>query len=366
MSLQQPDIEAEYYSLPEQEIFLRIAERKKELADRLLILCHHYQQESVFQFADLTGDSLKLAREAAAIHDREFIIFCGVHFMAESADILAQTHQSVMLPHLQAGCPMADMATVGAVSMAYRDLTQAGIIEDEAALVPVTYVNSSAAIKAFVGERGGSVCTSSNAERVLSWALGRGGKVFFFPDEHLGRNSAMALGIPAEQICVWRRGELLGGNSVEQLRRARVLLWDGYCEVHMRFLPDHVRRWRLQEPDIQIMVHPECASDVVRVADKYGSTEAIIAAVNNSPAGSKWAIGTEINLVARLQRQHPDKEIHLLAPLPCQCATMDRNQPVNLLWLLDNLAAGTVANRIRVAPDVAAMARKSLEQMLRI
>lgn len=224
MSLQQANIEAEYFSLTEQEIFSRIAERKKELAGRLLILCHHYQQESLFQFADLTGDSLKLAREAAAIHDREFIIFCGVHFMAESADILALSHQKVMLPHLHAGCPMADMATVGAVSMAYRNLVQAGIVPDEAALVPVTYVNSSAGIKAFVGERGGSVCTSSNAERVLDWALGQGQKVFFFPDEHLGRNSALALGIPADQICVWRRGELLGGNSVEQLHHARILL----------------------------------------------------------------------------------------------------------------------------------------------
>ncbi|MFH2122357.1 MAG: quinolinate synthase NadA [Pseudomonadota bacterium] len=366
MSLQQSDIEAGYFSLSEQEIFVRIAERKKELASRLLILCHHYQQESLFQFADLTGDSLKLAREAAAIHDREFIIFCGVHFMAESADILARPHQKVMLPHLNAGCPMADMATVGAVSMAYRDLVQAGVVPDELSVVPVTYVNSSAAIKAFVGERGGSVCTSSNAERVLAWALTTGKKVFFFPDEHLGRNSARALGVPAEEVLVWRRGELLGGNSVEQLRQARVLLWDGYCEVHMRFLPDHVRAWRLFMPDIQIMVHPECASDVVQIADRYGSTEAIITAVNNSPAGSKWAIGTEANLVDRLQKQHLDKEIHLLAPSPCQCSTMARNQPMHLLWLLDNLAAGAVVNQIRVAADVAALARKALEQMLSI
>lgn len=366
MSVQQANIDAEYFRLPEQEVFSKIAKRKKELAGRVLILCHHYQQESLFQFADLTGDSLKLAREAAAIHDRECIIFCGVHFMAESADILAQHHQKVMLPHLQAGCPMADMATVGAVSIAYRDLIQAGIVQDEETLVPVTYVNSSAAIKAFVGERGGSVCTSSNAERVLAWALAKGEKVFFFPDEHLGRNSALALGIPADQVCVWHRGELLGGNSVEQLRHARILLWDGYCEVHMRFLPDHVRRWRLLAPDIQIMVHPECASDVVQMADHYGSTEAIIAAVKKSPAGSRWAVGTEINLVERLQRQHPEKEIHLLAPLPCQCATMARNQPAHLLWLLDNLAAGTIVNQIRVAPEVAAKALKSLEQMLSI
>lgn len=364
MSLQQPEIEAEYFSLSERDIFVRIAERKKELAGRLLILCHHYQKEDMVRFADLTGDSLKLAREAAAIHGPEFIIFCGVHFMAEAAHILAQPHQKVMLPHLHAGCPMADMATVGAVTMAYRELMQAEIVQDEMALVPMTYVNSSAAIKAFVGERGGSVCTSSNAERVLAWALAKGEKVFFFPDEHLGRNSAVALGIPEYQVCVWRRGELLGGNSVEELRRARILLWDGYCEVHMRFLPDHVRRWRLLAPDIRIMVHPECAHDVVLMADQYGSTEAIISAVNKSPSGSKWAIGTEMNLVERLQGQHPDKEIHLLSTSPCQCTTMDCNQPVNLLWLLDNLAAGRVMNQIKVAPDVAAQARKSLEQML--
>ena len=366
MSLQQPEIDAKYFNLSELEIFTRIAARKKELAGRLLILCHHYQQENMFRFADLVGDSLKLAREAAAIHGPEFIVFCGVHFMAESADILARSHQKVMLPHLHAGCPMADMATVGAVSMAYRDLMQAGIVQNEEALGPVTYVNSSAAIKAFVGERGGSVCTSSNAERVLEWALAKGEKVFFFPDEHLGRNSSLALGIPVDQICVWRRGELLGGNSVDQLQQARILLWDGYCEVHMRFLPDHARRWRLLVPDIQIMVHPECASDVVQAADHYGSTEAIIAAVNKSPAGSKWAIGTEINLVTRLQRQNSDKEIHLLAASPCLCTTMDCNQPVNLLWLLDNLAAGQVVNQIKVAPDVAIQARKSLEQMLSI
>jgi len=362
----QPDMEAEYFGLSESEIFSRISKRKKELAGRLLILCHHYQQEGLFQFADLTGDSLKLAREAASSHGPEFIVFCGVHFMAESADILAHEYQKVMLPHLNAGCPMADMATAGAVGMAYRDLVRAGVVGDELAMVPVTYVNSSAAVKAFVGERGGSVCTSANAQRVLAWALTKGEKVFFFPDEHLGRNSAVALGISSEQICVWRRGELLGGNSLEQLRRARVLLWDGYCEVHMRFLPEHVRRFRLLMPDTQIMVHPECSADVVGIADRYGSTEAIIAAVKESPAGSKWAIGTEINLVTRLQQQYPEKEIHLLAPIPCQCTTMDRNQPVNLLRLLDNLAAGKVVNQIKVAQDVAASARKSLEQMLMI
>jgi quinolinate synthase len=366
MVLQQQDLGADYYSLEREEILDRIAMRKQELADSLLILCHHYQQQDLFQFADLTGDSLKLAKEAATISDREFLVFCGVHFMAEAADILAHPNQKVLLPHLHAGCPMADMASVGAVSQAYKELLSVGIVADEKDMVPVTYVNSSAAIKAFVGEREGSVCTSSNGEKVLQWALDKGEKVFFFPDEHLGRNSAAALGVPDEQILLWRRGELLGGNSVQELRQAKILLWDGYCEVHMRFLPDHVRRWKLKEPDIKIIAHPECPRDVVSIADQYGSTETIISAVKDSPAGSKWAIATEINLVARLQREYPDKEIHLLAPTSCQCTTMDCNQPVNLLWLLDNLAVGKVKNQICVDAEIAESAAKALEQMLAI
>lgn len=366
MLLQQQDLGAEYYSLEREEILDRITRRKQELADNLLILCHHYQQQDLFQFADFTGDSLKLAKQATAVSDREFIIFCGVHFMAESADILARPGQKVLLPHLHAGCPMADMATVGAVSQAYKELMTVGVMENEKDMVPVTYVNSSAAIKAFVGEREGSVCTSSNGERVLQWALNKGEKVFFFPDEHLGRNSAAALGIPDEQVLLWRRGELLGGNTVKELKQAKILLWDGYCEVHMRFLPDHVRQWRLKEPDIKIIAHPECPRDVVSIVDLYGSTETIIAAVNDSPSGSKWAIATEVNLVDRLKRNHPDKEIHLLAPGSCQCTTMDCNQPVNLLWLLDNLAKGEVKNQIVVDPETAKLAAKSLEQMLAI
>ncbi len=366
MLVQQQDLGAEYYSLGREEILDRISQRKKELQEKVLILCHHYQQQDVFQFADLAGDSLKLAKEAAAISDREFLIFCGVHFMAESADILAGEHQKVLLPHLQAGCPMADMATVGAVSQAYKELLSVGIAQDEKDMVPVTYVNSSAAIKAFVGEREGSVCTSSNGEKVLKWALDKGEKVFFFPDEHLGRNSAAALGVPYEQVLLWHRGEFLGGHSVQELQQAKILLWDGYCEVHMRFLPDHVRQWRLKEPDIQIIAHPECPRDVVSLADQYGSTETIISAVKDSPVGSKWAIATEVNLVDRLRRQHPDKEIHLLAPSSCQCTTMNCNQPVNLLWLLDNLAVGKVKNQISVEPEIAKSAARSLEQMLAI
>lgn len=362
----QEDLGVAYYGLGRDEILGRIKNRKEELADNLLILCHHYQQQDLFQFADLTGDSLKLSREAAKITDREFLIFCGVHFMAEAADILAADHQKVLLPHLHAGCPMADMATSGAVTQAYKELLAAGVMKNEKDLVPVTYVNSSAAIKAFVGDRDGSVCTSSNGERVLDWALNKGEKVFFFPDEHLGRNSASALGIPDEQVLLWRRGELLGGHSVETVKQAKIILWDGYCEVHMRFLPEHIRQWKIREPEINVIVHPECPQDVVSIADHYGSTEAIIAAVARSKPGSKWAIGTEINLVERLAREHQDKEIHLLAPTTCQCTTMDCNQPVYLLWLLDNLAEGRIKNQITVAPEVASSAIKSLEQMLAI
>ncbi len=366
MHLLQQDIGPEYFRLERDEILERIAARREELAGQLLILCHHYQQQDLFQFADLTGDSLKLAKEAAAISDREFLIFCGVHFMAESADILAASHQKVLLPHLQAGCPMADMASVAAVSHAYDELLRVEIAADRHDILPVTYVNSSAAIKAFVGELGGSVCTSSNGEQVLQWAIDNGEKVFFFPDEHLGRNSAAALGVPDNEVLLWRRGEPLGGNSVAALQQARVLLWDGYCEVHMRFLPDHVRRWRLRDPDIKIIAHPECSRDVVSIADIYGSTETIIAAVKDSAPGSKWAIATEENLVQRLQRDYPDKEIHLLAPTSCQCTTMDCNQPVNLLWLLDTLAAGEIKNQISVDSATAELAARSLEQMLAI
>ena len=360
--LQQADIGGEYLDAPEEELFARIRARKKEFGDDLLILCHHYQQEAVFQFADCTGDSLKLARNAAESTARN-IVFCGVHFMAESADILTSETQNVFLPDLRAGCPMADMASVEDVEAAWAELAGA---TNNAHVVPVTYVNSSARIKAFVGERGGSVCTSSNAERVLTWALAEGEKVFFFPDEHLGRNSAHALGIPADQVVLWKRDEPLGGNTAEQLQRARVILWDGYCTVHMQFQAEHVHQWRAKDPEIKIIVHPECRRDVVGIADKYGSTEAIIKAITDSPAGSHWAVGTEINLVNRLRLQHPDKEIHSLSPFQCLCSTMYRIKPSYLLWVLDNLAAGKMVNHITVDAQTAELAKRSLDRMLEI
>ncbi|MDA8163400.1 MAG: quinolinate synthase NadA [Desulfobacteraceae bacterium] len=361
--LQQADIGPAYLEEQEQTLEERIAARKRALADRLLILGHHYQQDSVYKFADFTGDSLKLAREAALAQEREFIVFCGVHFMAESADILTGGTRKVILPDLRAGCPMADMAAIEDVEWAWQELT--GVAEG-ARIVPITYVNSTAKIKAFVGERGGSVCTSSNAERVLTWALGRGEKVFFFPDEHLGRNSAYALGIPDDEVVVWHRAKPLGGNTPARLQKARVILWDGYCNVHMLFTAAHVTAWRQKDPDIKVIVHPECRHEVVRLADKYGSTEGIIKAVAESPAGSSWAIGTEINLVNRLRHEFPDKEIHLLAPFQCLCSTMYRIKPAYLLWVLDHLARGEVVNRITVPSAIAEKAKLALDRMLEI
>ncbi|MDX1776002.1 MAG: quinolinate synthase NadA [Desulfobulbales bacterium] len=363
MGLQQAEIKADTYGQAESVLVERIAARKKELGGKLLILCHHYQQESVYQFADMTGDSLKLAKHAAACHDKPYIVFCGVHFMAESADILTGDSQAVILPDLRAGCPMADMATLDEVSWSWKEL--AGITEARR-IIPVTYVNSAAAIKAFVGERGGSVCTSSNAERVLTWALERGEKVFFFPDEHLGRNSAIALGIKPEEIVPWDRDKHLGGNSPAAIKQAKVILWNGYCTVHMQFNAEHVRMWRNKDPQVRIIVHPECRHEVVAGADQYGSTENIIKAVTGSPAGSKWAIGTEINLVNRLARLNPDKEIHSLSPFQCLCSTMYRIKPKYLLWILDHLVEGEVKNQVTVDPATAKLAKVALDRMLEI
>jgi len=361
--LRQADIEAELYGQEEDILAERIAARKKDLGDKLLVLCHHYQQESVYQFADMTGDSLKLAKHAAACRDKPYIVFCGVHFMAESADILTGENQAVILPDLRAGCPMADMASLDEVFWAWKEL--AGIT-DVKRIIPVTYVNSSAAIKAFVGERRGSVCTSSNAQRVLTWALERGEKIFFFPDEHLGRNSAIALGIKPEEIVLWDRDAYLGGNSAAAIKQAKVILWNGYCTVHMQFTAAHVRMWREKDPGVRIIVHPECRHEVVAGSDQYGSTENIIQAVSGSPPGSKWAIGTEINLVNRLARLNPDKEIHSLSPFQCLCSTMYRIKPKYLLWVLDHLVQGEVKNQITVDPETAKLAKIALDRMLEI
>ncbi|MDA8160268.1 MAG: quinolinate synthase NadA [Desulfobacteraceae bacterium] len=362
-SLAQIDIGPAYREEQEKQLLARIAARKQELGDQLLILCHHYQQDSVFSFAHVTGDSLKLARQAALATDRRYIVFCGVHFMAESADILTADEQIVILPDLTAGCSMADMASREQVAAAWQELAPLVDLEE---IIPITYVNSSARLKAFVGERNGSVCTSSNAERALTWALSQGEKVFFFPDEHLGRNSAQAVGIPPEQVVLWSRGEPLGGNSAADLRQAKVILWDGYCTVHMQFSEAQVRAVRQADPGVQVIVHPECRQEVVQAADFYGSTEAIIKAVSESPAGSSWAVGTEINLVRRLAWQYPDQKIRSLSPVDCLCSTMYRIDPAHLLWTLDNLAEGRIVNQIRVDEETADQARTALDRMLNI
>lgn len=361
--LKQIDIGPAYLNEKEEVLARRIAARKQELGNDLLILCHHYQQDAVFSFAHETGDSLKLARRAAEAVDRRYIVFCGVHFMAESADILTSEQQVVILPDLTAGCSMADMASRDEVNGAWQELAA---LTDAELITPITYVNSSASLKAFVGERGGSVCTSSNAERVLAWALARGEKVFFFPDEHLGRNSAHALGVPADQVVLWTRGERLGGNTEEALQRAKVILWDGYCTVHMQFSEAQIQALRQQDPEVRVIVHPECRREVVQAADQYGSTETIIKAVAQSPSGSSWAVGTEINLVKRLAAQYPDKRIRSVSPFECLCSTMYRIDPAHLLWALDNLAAGRIVNRITVDAVTAAQARKALDRMLTI
>lgn len=362
-SVNQVDIGPEYREEKEEVLAAGIAARKRELGDDLLILCHHYQQDAVFAFAHETGDSLKLARKAAEANDRRYIVFCGVHFMAESADILTSEHQAVILPDLTAGCSMADMASRRGVDEAWQELAS---VTDTTLITPVTYVNSSASLKAFVGEQGGSVCTSSNAERVLAWALARGEKVFFFPDEHLGRNSAHALGIPADQVVLWNREEPMGGNTPDAIQKAKVILWDGYCTVHMQFSEAQIRTLRQEDPAVRVIVHPECRQEVVLAADQYGSTEMIIRAVAESPTGSSWAVGTEINLVKRLAQQHPDKRIRSVSPVECLCSTMYRIDPAHLLWTLDNLAAGRVVNQISVDEDTAQQARKALDRMLKI
>jgi len=361
--IQQIDIGPEYLEEKEETLLSRIAARKKELGAGLLLLSHHYQQDTVFDFADCTGDSLKLAKNAAEAENSRYIVFCGVHFMAESADILTSDDQIVILPDLTAGCSMADMASLEGVRGAWRELAE---VTGGAAMTPITYVNSSAALKAFVGDNGGSVCTSSNAERVLTWALGKSDKVFFFPDEHLGRNSAHALGIPEDEVVLWERGERLGGNTPQALRKARVILWDGYCTVHMQFSLAQIERLRREDPDVRVIVHPECRREVVEAADEYGSTEMIIKAVAGAPAGSSWAVGTEINLVNRLAKRYPDKNIRSVSPMECLCSTMYRIDPAHLLWALDNLAAGRVVNRVTVDKKTAAAAKLALDRMLEI
>jgi quinolinate synthase len=347
-----------------------IASAKEALGARLLILGHHYQRDEVMQWADARGDSFGLSRIAADRHDAEFIVFCGVHFMAESADILTGDHQKVLLPDLNAGCSMADMADLDQVEEAWDDLAQ---VTDVARIIPVTYMNSSAALKAFVGRHGGAVCTSSNARAVLTWALGpdehgmsRGDKVLFFPDQHLGRNTGFELGYGENDMRVWNPRHELGGLDEADVKSASLLLWKGHCSVHQRFRPIHIEAFRAEHPDGIVMVHPECAHDVVELADHVGSTDFLIKAVATAPVGSVIGVGTEIHLVKRLGDEAPDKTVICLDPLVCPCSTMSRIDGPHLAWILEGLVAGEVRNQITVDQATAADATVALQRMLDI
>jgi quinolinate synthase len=348
--------------LSENETDKRIRELRDRLGERLVILGHHYQRDEVIKFADLRGDSFKLAEWAGNRKNAEYIVFCGVHFMAESADILSGEHQKVVLPDLSAGCSMADMAELDQVESCWEDLSR---VTDER-IVPITYMNSSAAIKAFCGRHGGAVCTSSNAAAVLRWALERSDKILFLPDQHLGRNSAYSLGFRLDEMIVWDPYEELGGHEPERLRDSRFVLWKGHCSVHQRFLPEHVVQVRSRYPGISVIAHPECRWEVTQLADDVGSTEHIIKRVTNSAPGSQWAVGTEIHLVNRLKNENPDRFVVPLDDCGCLCSTMFRIDAPHLLWALENLAEDRVVNQISVPRDVAADARVALQRMLAI
>jgi quinolinate synthase len=353
----------DYTLATESDLVDRIAAAKAALGERLLVLGHHYQRDEVIRWADAIGDSFKLARFAADNERATDIVFCGVHFMAESADVLTGPHQRVILPDLNAGCSMADMADIDQVEEAWDAIAAITAIER---VVPITYMNSSAALKAFVGRNGGAVCTSSNARAVLEWSLARGDKVLFFPDQHLGRNTGFDMGFDESHMRVWDPRHELGGLEERDVKGSTFLLWKGHCSVHQRFKPAHVEAARAEHPGIEIVVHPECAHEVVEMADKVGSTERIQAWVEAAAPGTAMAIGTEIHMVQRLAAQHPDKHIESLDPLVCPCSTMFRIDAPHLAWVLDALVRGEVVNQIVVDDDTAQWARVALERMLSI
>ena len=340
----------------------RATKARAALGKRVMILGHHYQRDEVIQFADITGDSFKLAQAAAENREAELIVFCGVHFMAESADILTSKTQRVILPDLAAGCSMADMATLTQVRDAWSVISELGI---NGSTIPVTYMNSSAAIKSFTGEHGGTICTSSNAERAMKWALQQGERILFLPDQHLGRNTAVRnLGLSLDDCALWNPWKPRGGLSDDQIRDAKIILWRGHCSVHGRFSLKNVEDRRAEVPGVSILVHPECPHEVVMAADHVGSTEMIISTVRNAPKGSKWAIGTELNLVRRLANENPEKEIHFLDKTICYCSTMNRIDLPHLVWALESLAAGQIVNVISVDETTAHHSRVALERML--
>ncbi|MHB8669893.1 MAG: quinolinate synthase NadA [Acidimicrobiales bacterium] len=362
MRIQAP-LPDDYTAASPQDLAARIGAAKATLGSRLFVLGHHYQRDEVMRWADARGDSFGLSRIAADNHQADLIVFCGVHFMAESADILTSPHQQVVLPDLNAGCSMADMADLDSVEEAWDALAE---VTDVEAIVPVTYMNSAAALKAFVGRHGGAVCTSSNARAVLRWALDRGERVLFFPDQHLGRNTAYQLGFGSADMVLWDPRRTLGGLEERQVKEARFVLWKGHCSVHQRFRPEHVRAFRAEHPDGIVLAHPECSHELVELADGVGSTDFLIRAVEAAPAGSTLAVATEIHLVQRLAQEHPELTVLSLDPLICPCSTMFRIDAAHLCWVLENLAAGRVVNRITVESQTAEWARLALQRMLDI
>ena len=363
-----------YKSADNIELSARIAEVRKQLGSKLLILGHHYQQDEVIAHSDLRGDSYQLSQMAASSSDCRYIVFCGVHFMAETADILANRPEklterdgervTVVLPDMAAGCSMADMAAIEQVETAWEDM---GEVIDTSRVIPVTYINSAASLKSFCGRHGGIVCTSSNAAAVLEWAFERGDRVLFFPDQHLGRNTSLKMGITNEQMPVWDPyADELGGNTTAAIDNSRVILWKGHCSVHQMFRSEHVDQFREKYPDIKILVHPECPQEVNDLADVSGSTGKIIETVRSAEAGTQWAIGTELHLVNRLKAEHPEQEIHFLSPVICMCATMYRIDLAHLCWSLENLAAGTIVNQIEVDEETSRWSLVALERMLEV
>lgn len=358
----QQDIPRDYLKMSPEELDRRITFARKQLGAKLTILGHHYQREEVIKYADFVGDSFALARQAQQQKDLEYILFCGVHFMAESADILTAEPVKVILPNMAAGCSMADMADPDDVYQAWDEIHE--MIGEGASVVPVTYMNSAASLKAFVGERNGLVCTSSNAPRALKYAFEQGEKVLFFPDQHLGRNTGFEMGIPLDQMVLWNFRMPNGGTTPEALKKARIILWQGHCSTHQRFTVEQIEKARKEHPGVKVIVHPECRWEVVQAADLNGSTEKITRTINESQAGSVWAVGTEINLVNRLQLQNPDKTVFCLDPVVCPCSTMYRIHPAYIAWVLEALLQGVVVNEVKVDAETRKWSLVALERML--
>ncbi len=355
----------DYAQLSDEECEQRILAAKATLGDRLVILGHHYQREEVFKFADFSGDSLKLSRQAAD-SKAQFIVFCGVHFMAEVADILSRDDQISIIPDLAAGCSMADMANLANVERAWRELST--VLEPDEQVTPVTYINSAADLKAFCGRHGGIVCTSSNAAKVLEWSFNQREKILFFPDQHLGRNTGYNMGIPLDEMVEWDFDQPMGGLTEAQIKKAKMILWKGFCSVHQMFQPEHIDRFKEMYPEAKIISHPESSFEVCQKSDAVGSTEMIIKTIRDSEPGTRWLVGTELNLVNRLHEQfkHEGKNIHFMSPTVCMCSTMFRIDPQHLAWILENLVAGNLINQIKVAAEETAEAKLALQRMLDI